>query len=72
MRDFLLLWAGTRVFLVLAVTFTILVIAMSGVGRTDVTFAIKAVAVAGLSTLCWVAGALCWMFDKPKEKMQDA
>lgn len=34
---------------------------MSGVGRTDVTFAIKAVAVAGLSALCWVAGATCYL-----------
>ena len=56
-----LLWLGTRIFLVLALTFTLLVIAMSGAGRTDVGIAVQAATVAGLSALCWCAGAACYL-----------
>lgn len=62
MRDFLL-WLGTRVSLVLAVTFTLIVGFLSGAGKTDVTTAFQAVLIAGLSVLCWVAGAACYLVD---------
>lgn len=71
MRDFLL-WLGTRIAFVLAVTFDLLVLMMAGAGKTDVSTAAKAAVVALLSVICWVAGALCWVYNKPKEKMQDA
>lgn len=60
MRGFLL-WAGTRVFLVLAVTFALLVGGMAGAGKADVSVALQAALVAGLSLLCWVAGAACYL-----------
>lgn len=64
MRDFLL-WAGTRVFLVLAVTFTLLVGGLAGAGKTDVGIALQAALIAGLSLVCWVAAALCWLVQRP-------
>lgn len=64
MRSFLP-WIGTRVFLVLAVTFDLLVLMMAGAGKTDVSTAVKAATVAGLSLLCWVAGAMCWIVQRP-------
>jgi hypothetical protein len=71
MRKFWM-WAATRVAFVLAVTFDLLVLMMAGAGKTDVSTAGKALVVALLSAVCWVAGALCWVYNKPKEKMHDA
>lgn len=62
MRNFLL-WLGTRMFMVLAVTFTLLVGFLAGAGKADVTVALQAVMVAGLSLLCWAAGAACYLVD---------
>lgn len=62
-----LAWLGTRVFLVLAVTFAILVGGMAGAGKTDINFALQAALVAGLSLLCWVAAAACYLVPRLKE-----
>lgn len=63
MRKFLL-WVGTRVFLVLAVTFMLLVGGLAGAGKTDVGIALQAAIVAGLSLLCWVAAAGCYLVQR--------
>lgn len=62
-----LAWLGTRVFLVLAVTFALLVGGMAGAGKTDVGFALQAVLVAGLSLLCWVAAATCYLVPRLRD-----
>jgi hypothetical protein len=63
MRNFLA-WLGTRVFLVLAVTFTLLVGGLAGAGKTDVGVALQAAVIAGLSLLCWVAAAGCYVVQR--------
>lgn len=64
MRDFLL-WLGTRIFLVLAVSFAMTVGGLCGLGKPDFPFAGQILAVVGLSVLCWGAGAVCYLVRRP-------
>jgi hypothetical protein len=63
-RNFLL-WLGTRIFLVLALTFSMTAAGLCGLGKPDFPVAGQILAVVGISVLAWCAGAACYLVRRP-------
>lgn len=55
------LWLAARVLFVLGATFSLLVLTMVGVAKSDTTFASQVLWVAGLSLVLYGGGIACWL-----------